>query len=79
MGPILRATESTIEARSASLPGRGYVGLSIHDLDGDGANELIAIQETIITSDYAHYPAGARTLQIKGQSRSEERRVGKQY
>jgi hypothetical protein len=42
-GPILRLTEGSVVARSAALPGRGYVALAIHDLDGDGANELVAI------------------------------------
>lgn len=43
VGALARVTESTVAARSTSMPGRGYVAIAVHDLDGDGANELVAI------------------------------------
>lgn len=35
-------TDDAVRARSVRIPGRGYVALAIHDLDGDGRVEIVA-------------------------------------
>jgi hypothetical protein len=43
VGRLPRVTADTLVARATELPGRGYLALRAHDLDGDGRTELVAV------------------------------------
>ncbi len=45
LGGLERVSEETIVARTAELPGRGYVAMAAADLDGDGSTELALVDE----------------------------------
>ena len=40
-----RVSEDTVVARAARMPSSGYLALSVHDLDGDGRSEIVAITQ----------------------------------
>ncbi len=45
LGALPRVSDDTVVARAIAMPSRGYLALSVEDLDGDGQSELVAISE----------------------------------
>lgn len=62
-----RVTEDTVDARFAVLPGRGYLTVAAHDLDGDGRVEIVAV-----------HPDEARVFRFRaGRARHRLTEVGR--
>ncbi|MBX3248644.1 MAG: VCBS repeat-containing protein [Myxococcales bacterium] len=71
VAPLPALTETTLVARSYSLPARGYVALAVVELAGDGPAELVLLREDGVVE--AHQLGADATGRVRLRRRGEAR------